>query len=141
MVEVGSPSPSLTDLEKQKERLLAALEDNTSSNIASEENTNETPEKIEEAENSEVAQKVLTVPASEESPVTKSARQSNFGTPILKSNSPYSRLPHLANFTKDVACNIIHFENLPNSTGKYEKMRKILKKVRSDVKETLNKKS
>lgn len=63
----------------------------------------------------------------------KSIKNSTYGTPILKSNSPYDKLPQLTNFTKGVSA-VIDFENLPNSTGKYEQMSKVLQKVRDKLK-------
>lgn len=51
------------------------------------------------------------------------------GTPVLKSSSGHSRLPPRENFSKDI-CDVINFENLPESTGKFERMRGLLKKVK-----------
>lgn len=55
------------------------------------------------------------------------------GTPILKSASPYAQLPDRDKFSKDIS-QVINFENLPNSTGKYEQMSKVINKVRGTVK-------
>ncbi|KAF7282609.1 hypothetical protein GWI33_002328 [Rhynchophorus ferrugineus] len=63
----------------------------------------------------------------------KTIKDSTYGTPILKSSSPYNKLPRLENFTKGVSA-VIDFENLPNSTGKYEQMYKVLQKVRDKLK-------
>lgn len=60
-------------------------------------------------------------------------KTSCFGTPVLKSNSPYSALPNQDNFMKGVSP-VINFENLPNSTGKYEQMTDVLQKVRNTLK-------
>ncbi|KAJ8674881.1 hypothetical protein QAD02_010667 [Eretmocerus hayati] len=54
------------------------------------------------------------------------------GTPILKSCSPYKKLPASEKFSKDI-CDVINFENLPDSTGKYDKMAELLVKVRTTV--------
>ncbi|KAJ9595978.1 hypothetical protein L9F63_012799, partial [Diploptera punctata] len=54
------------------------------------------------------------------------------GTPIVQSASPFSRLPNPEKFSRDI-CDVINFENLPDSTGKYEKMNDLLRKVRSAV--------
>lgn len=51
------------------------------------------------------------------------------GTPVLRSSSGHSRLPPPENFSKDI-CDVINFENLPESTGKFERMRGLLKKVK-----------
>lgn len=65
--------------------------------------------------------------------ISCNVKHSLFGTPILKSTSPYSRLPNPENFMKDVSP-VINFENLPNATGKYEQMADLLQKVREKVK-------
>lgn len=139
---------------------MLALEDNTSSNIISEENTSEEPEKsasVDEANETapedenelkrmdEVVNLDSTVEekaCGSEKLITSSAtiKTSDYGTPILKSKSPYSKLPCLDNFTKDVSP-VINFENLPNSTGKYEQMTEILSKVRNKMKHLQNCKS
>lgn len=54
---------------------------------------------------------------------------SSEGTPLLKSKFGHARLPPAENFSKDI-CDVINFENLPESTGKFEKMRSLLKKVK-----------
>lgn len=64
---------------------------------------------------------------------TTSVKCSVFGTPIIKSCSPYQTLPNPDNFTKGVSP-VIDFENLPNSTGKYEQMTGVLQKVRNTLK-------
>ncbi|CAH2073404.1 unnamed protein product, partial [Iphiclides podalirius] len=55
-----------------------------------------------------------------------------YGTPVLNIASPYMKLPSDENFAKDI-CDVINFENLPNSTGKYKKICSLLKKVKSEV--------
>lgn len=69
----------------------------------------------------------------ESTPKTTSVKCSVFGTPIIKSCSPYQALPNADNFTKGVSP-VIDFENLPNSTGKYEQMTGVLQKVRNTLK-------
>lgn len=61
----------------------------------------------------------------------------DFGTPILQSLSPYSRLPSSEKFSKNI-CDVINFENLPDATGKYEQMSGLIQKVRSKM-ATINK--
>lgn len=51
------------------------------------------------------------------------------GTPILPAFSPFSTLPSGESFSKGV-CDVIAFENLPDSTGKYDQMRSLLSQVR-----------
>ncbi|KAJ8952827.1 hypothetical protein NQ318_008148 [Aromia moschata] len=156
-IDSNLPSPSLIDLEKEKENLLAALEDNTSCNPKSVEIAGEEPEKsdcevisdIEKSQITEVSldenllidiEKAKDSSTSLSSPPISSGlntvKNSSFGTPILKSNSPYSRLPNPDNFMKDVSP-VINFENLPNSTGKYEQMTEVLQKVRSTLRKNL----
>lgn len=53
------------------------------------------------------------------------------GTPVIVT-SPYLNLPSSEKFSKDI-CDVINFENLPDSTGKYEKMSGLIKKVRTFV--------
>lgn len=74
-----------------------------------------------------------TVNQDESTPKTTSVKCSVFGTPIIKSCSPYQSLPNPDNFTKGVSP-VIDFENLPNSTGKYEQMTGVLQKVRNTLK-------
>lgn len=61
-----------------------------------------------------------------------SVKSVHLGTPILPSTSPYSKLPSSEKFSKDI-CDVINFENLPDSTGKYEQMSGVLQKVRSTM--------
>lgn len=148
-IDAGLSSPTLKDLVKQKENLLAALEDSSSSNIALEDTTGD-PESLEKSKKSDMKNPSEIENSleensthSEKSPVlneSKAIKDSTFGTPILKSSSPYSRLPNPDNFMKDVSP-VINFENLPNSTGKYEQMTEVLQKVRNTMKNLQNCKS
>jgi hypothetical protein len=56
----------------------------------------------------------------------------DLGTPLLKSVSPYAKLPSADKFSINI-CDVINFENLPDSTGKYEKMSGIIRKVRDKL--------
>ena len=55
--------------------------------------------------------------------------QTDPGTPILEMYSPFSQLPQYNNFGKNMTEHIA-FENLPNATGNWDKMRGVLKGVR-----------
>ena len=55
-----------------------------------------------------------------------------YGTPVINVASPFLKLPGEDKFSKDI-CDVINFENLPNSTGKYKQISKLLKKVKSEV--------
>lgn len=77
-------------------------------------------------------------PESNSTPVHSTSQKSSdqasvklvhFGTPILPSTSPYNKLPSSEKFSKDI-CDVINFENLPDSTGKYKQMTGVLQKVR-----------
>lgn len=59
-------------------------------------------------------------------------KTTQYGTPVLNIASPYVKLPSDNNFAKDI-CDVIYFENLPNSTGKYKKISNLLKKVKNEV--------
>lgn len=56
------------------------------------------------------------------------------GTPLLKSASSYDKLPDGDKWSVGVS-DVINFENLPDSVGKYEKMKVLIKKVQKVVKE------
>lgn len=56
------------------------------------------------------------------------------GTPLLKSASPYDKLPGGEKWSVGVS-DVINFENLPDSVGKYEKMKVLIKKVQTKVKQ------
>lgn len=55
-----------------------------------------------------------------------------YGTPVMNIASSYLRLPTDDKFAKDI-CDVINFENLPNSTGKYKQISELLRKVKSEV--------
>lgn len=146
-------SPSLLELEKQKQKLLQELQANTSvveiedslidEIIALDEssnsedtkcteqeklpltndNVNNTPEKS--VDSSVVAEKDANNPAN------TVIKESLMGTPVLKF-SPYDNLPKGDNFKVGVS-DVINFENLPDSTGKYEQMKEVIKKVRTCI--------
>ncbi|XP_055687886.1 zinc finger CCHC domain-containing protein 8 homolog [Lutzomyia longipalpis] len=103
-------SPSLDELQAAQERLLEALSANSPGNPSS--------------------------PATMERPKTPDNRGKSLstlpGTPILVPFSPYSHLPDGDRWAKGVS-GVIDFENLPDSTGKYEKMKNVLEKVREKV--------
>ncbi|KOB74105.1 Zinc finger CCHC domain-containing protein 8 [Operophtera brumata] len=58
--------------------------------------------------------------------------RTDYGTPIVDSVSPYSKLPSDDKFAKDI-CDVLNFENLPNSIGKYKQISTLLKKVKGEV--------
>lgn len=62
------------------------------------------------------------------------SRESVFGTPLIKSASPYTSLPTGSKWSEGVT-DVIDFENLPDSTGTYRKLSGIIQKVRTVVKQ------
>ncbi|XP_035740859.1 zinc finger CCHC domain-containing protein 8 homolog [Vespa mandarinia] len=131
-------SPSLSDLESMKKRLLVELEDSSSqSNL-------DAPMKCSSL-NSSMKSEVL-LSSNEHTPQFNrfqsahsifntsqgSIKSVDFGTPILQSTSTYNKLPSSEKFSKNI-CDVINFENLPDSTGKYEQITGVLQKVRSTL--------
>lgn len=58
--------------------------------------------------------------------------RTEYGTPIIDSVTNFTKLPSDDKFAKDI-CDILYFENLPNSIGKYKKISTLLKKVKDQV--------
>lgn len=56
------------------------------------------------------------------------------GTPLLKSITPFTVRPSDDKWAAGVS-DVINFENLPDSVGKYEQMKKVIEKVKIAVKE------
>lgn len=54
------------------------------------------------------------------------------GTPLLKTASPYSKLPDGSNWSAGVS-DVIDFENLPDATGTYDKLSGLIRRVRTVV--------
>ncbi|XP_017015327.2 zinc finger CCHC domain-containing protein 8 homolog [Drosophila takahashii] len=117
-----SPSPTMDDLKAQQEKLLQQLECNTSLDTTANESISQT-DLDDTAEVSETA-------ATAKDPPTP-FKASYEGTPLLKF-SVYDRLPVGENFKVGVS-DVINFENLPDSTGKYEQMKDLLKNVREKM--------
>lgn len=105
-------SPSLGELERQKQQLLDMLNNGVSvqqERVSLEQLTTDTAPSV--------------------------VRTSAYGTPVLKGCSPYESLPRPENFSVGVS-QVINFENLPDSTGKYQQMTCVLGKVRKAIKYT-----
>lgn len=121
-----SPSPSLEDLKAQQAQLLHQLESNTSLNSTAVKlnvSSSQTEPKTE-TETPAIATKPTVFKASIE------------GTPILKF-SKFDKLPVGDKFKEGVS-DVINFENLPDSTGKYEQMKGLLKGVREKMEKLQN---
>lgn len=142
-------SPTLFDLECAKKQLLVELNDsNSQSNLVADktneinenslnENINTSDTKIEIVSKSESLVTNNLDTSNNETPknspkpdsVNKKVKAVHIGTPILQSCSPFNKLPTSEKFSKDI-CDVINFENLPDATGKYERMTELLTKVR-----------
>ncbi|KAK2576331.1 hypothetical protein KPH14_005692 [Odynerus spinipes] len=132
-------SPSLSDLESIKKQLLVELEDSSSqSNLETPVKCNpsnsNTKAEVPSQANDKTPQSNNTEDVENTSLNTSqgSIKSVDFGTPVLQSMSPYSKLPSSDKFSKDI-CDVINFENLPDSTGKYEQMTGVLQKVRNTL--------
>ncbi|KAH8261460.1 hypothetical protein KR044_009573, partial [Drosophila immigrans] len=141
-----SSSPTLEDLRAQQEQLLQQLESNTSLNTS-----NLSTSKPEEESSAVVVKAGDESPGAEESPaaVVKADEESPAasikpaifkasiqGTPILKF-SEFDKLPVGDKFKAGIS-DVINFENLPDSTGKYEQMKGLLKNVRHKMEKLQN---
>ncbi|XP_011181503.2 zinc finger CCHC domain-containing protein 8 homolog [Zeugodacus cucurbitae] len=138
-------SPTLDYLEERKQKLLAELKSglcdaDSFSSSATEESV--TPEasnneaKVNEAStpantNEIVSAEPVTPTTNEMTKALDIIKESHMGTPVLHF-SPYEKLPAGENFKVGVS-DVINFENLPDSTGKYDQMKEVIKKVRNIV--------
>jgi zinc finger CCHC domain-containing protein 8 len=119
---VSEPSPedgecsndSSTDLEAKKKALMSELE------ADDEEMTNSCIIENSVNENNDNSSRDITIGQVE---------TTVFGTPVLPSFSPFESLPQGEKFMAGVS-DVIAFENLAESTGKYDHMRELIKKVR-----------
>lgn len=128
---VGSLSPSLDDLKAQQAELLQQLESNTSLNTSNLSVSESNVPSVQSQTHDDDKAHNDPAPPPATSEVAKPAvfkGPSIEGTPLLKF-SVYEKLPVGDNFKKGVS-DVINFENLPDSTGKYEKMKDLLKNVR-----------
>ncbi|OXU24103.1 hypothetical protein TSAR_010674 [Trichomalopsis sarcophagae] len=140
-------SPSLVDLETKHKQLLAELDESSShsnpdstktklSNPGSAET--EVPEvesaNAKESDSNKINVNNSTPKNGSKTQTIKIVKSIHLGTPILKSASPFRKLPSSEKFSKDI-CDVINFENLPDATGKYDQMSELLQKVRSAVAE------
>ncbi|XP_023296969.2 zinc finger CCHC domain-containing protein 8 homolog [Lucilia cuprina] len=134
---------SLRELEKQKQQLLKELNSNTSV-IEIEDSLIDDIIELDEEDDKRTQDKTNVQTksdnSSESTPIdenrkptsqTTVIKESFEGTPVLKF-SPYDNLPNGEKFKVGVS-DVINFENLPDSTGKYEQMKQVLKKVRTCV--------
>lgn len=154
-----SVSPTLDDLDEQKRRILAALDDSTllSSTVGGDDSliddilaldtssqdsqstggqSTKTDNISEHKDGDIFVDRVPSVPIPRSEPMqiptmaaatgTKEILQ---GTPVLMSVSPFLSLPIGDAWSAGVS-DVIDFENLPESTGKYEQMKSVIDKIR-----------
>lgn len=136
-------SPSLDDLRKQQELLLAALNASTTSVaddsliddiMALETTTCSADDSTTVCESPEPTTPTEDFATPLPATPMNSSKHSVSGTPLIQSVSPYSTIPVGANWSVGVS-EIIDFENLADSTGKFEQMKSLIKRVRVAVKE------
>lgn len=143
-------SPTLNDLEEKQQKLLDALNSSELGNTTTEMVWQVIDETNDKAPEDGVLEANITINSEELNdsviilndsstlctPVKTTSRNHSIselsGTPVLKF-SPYNQLPSGEKFSVGV-CDVINFENLPDSTGKYEQMRGVLGKVREKLK-------
>lgn len=156
-------SPSLDDLNERKKRLLSALDDSTLSITTLEKKQSSDDSLIEDIlalqddsilessginDESDSSKCNLNSQSISESPPSTprnnlvkkigvsplhSSKATVRGTPVIQGISPYNNLPNCEKWATGVT-DMLDFENLPESVGKYEKMRTLLGKVRAEVK-------
>lgn len=149
-----SGSPSLDDLRRQQEQLLAALDDSTSTasvpaavpitNTADDSLIDDIMALDADADSTlnTTADCTLnttadcTPDAGDSAPSTplNSSIHSVSGTPLLQSTSPFTQLPNGSNWSVGVS-DIIDFENLADTAGKFQRMKGLIDKVRVAVKQ------
>lgn len=159
-VAARNASPTMDDLRLQQEKLLAALDesvqsvnttavsqvannddsliddimalDATSQSNGDEDTLSRTQSPADDSQDSFVSP----TPTKSSAPSTplNSSKHSMSGTPLLQSASPYTQLPAGSSWSVGVS-DVIDFENLADSTGKYERMKGLLQRVRVSVKQ------
>lgn len=165
IAEVHRSSPTLDDLKQQQEQLLAALDNSSQSVTTDKTEATADDSLIDDimalnetqttASNDDsllnATQSSADVLASSSPVVVASAdtssnetaststplnssKHSLSGTPLIQSASQFTELPAGSNWSVGVS-DIIDFENLADSTGKFQRMKSLIKKVRVTVKQ------
>ncbi|KAH8252926.1 hypothetical protein KR032_002737 [Drosophila birchii] len=133
--QMRSPSPTLDDLREQQEKLLLQLEGNRSQNTTANDsislNSLDDTAELEAKDIPQTQSAPATPSGTRGSSLVKKFKASFEGTPVLKF-SVFDKLPEGSNFKVGVS-DVINFENLPDSTGKYEQMKDLLKNVREKM--------
>lgn len=162
--QIESPrSPSLDDLNERKKRLLNALDDSTISissvlnkpieddslidDIMALNDESTLESSVINDENGDASKIDTTSVSLSYSPpatpdvqsavankiILHASKGAVTGTPVIKGVSPFNNLPNSEKWREGVS-DVMDFENLPESVGKYEKMRTLLETVRVKVK-------
>lgn len=142
-VELRSPSPNESDLKELRQKLLAEIADSSvfidTSSVNTSVNTTAPAVELDHSldatiiENSENENRDNCAKDSASSAEIPRGHvdhsQTVLGCPVLPSFTPYNALPSGEKFQEGV-CDVIAFENLAESTGKYETMKLLINKVR-----------
>lgn len=128
---------TLTDLEEQKQKLMQALANanhnsNSSSNGLATVDAN--PPNDESALDVTVPNDECSEVDSPSTPLAGRSREVVVGTPLLKAVSPFASLPSGDKWSAGVS-GVIDFENLPDATGTYKRLRGLISTVRTVVKQ------
>lgn len=76
------------------------------------------------------AEKIITTPIKQKIG-SGTIAETEIGTPIVETYSPFSRLPEYNKFGVNMTEHIV-FDNLPNATGNWDKMTQLLKNIRNN---------
>lgn len=131
-------SPSMSDLQRQKRALLQALaesgdtslNDSLLNDMLDKTIDNNSPPDSSIANKTPMAQPRLSN-VNDSTPLGTTISVVT-GTPLLKTSSPYGKLPDGSNWSVGVS-DVIDFENLPDATGTYDKLSGLIRKVRTVV--------
>jgi zinc finger CCHC domain-containing protein 8 len=121
---------SIEELESRRKALLAELESEESENGKEAEVPLPCDKETKEDNTSSNDSPLESDWKSLKSPSHGHCRHQEMGTPVSIRFSPYSTLPDREKFSRDMG-EMIPFENLPNTTGTFQKMKSLLDKVRN----------
>jgi len=127
-----SEENSMEALESQRRALLSELQESDA-----EEKQLTTPQKAKTKAENVTGSEPLSDTELFKSPSPGRCKLKAMGTPVSIRFSPYTALPTMDKFSLDMG-EMINYENLPNSTGTFEKMKTLLTKVRSLFKKKNN---
>ena len=131
---------TIEDLEEKRMALLAQLQEQGSNSSSSEENgeipvvsldaNDRADEKTDGPTTADAADIAKVDPMS-----PKSSKLLEVGTPVAIRHSSFSSLPDREKFAQGMG-DLELYENLPNSTGTFQKMRSLLEKIRRTFKKS-----